>query len=94
MTGVVDERIATIPTSPRLSAIRISVIPSVMAKKPLLMIIPRIGQVMGLRARASGAPLRRSRLCATNAVAMRTQDAATGSTPWLITGLASRVPTD
>ena len=47
MTGVVEDKMATMPTSPRLSAIRISVMPSVIAKKPLPMIIPRMGQVIG-----------------------------------------------
>ena len=94
MTGVVDDKMATMPTSPRLRAIRISVIPSVIAKKPLPMIIPRMGQVSGWRGRACGIPLRRNSPWASRAAAMRIHEAATGSTPWLITGLASRVPTD
>ncbi|MNT71577.1 hypothetical protein D3C72_2100750 [compost metagenome] len=93
MTGVVEERMATMPTSPWRRATRMSVIPSAIARKPLMPIMPSTWRLMGLCGMASGTLSTRRAQCASRALPMRMPEALTASTlPAIITGLAMMAP--
>ena len=91
-TGVVTESVVTTPASPTVSPYNRRVMPTPIAKKPLIMITKMSFRINAVFERKRGFRMKPTKIIQRTAVATLIADAVTGSTPSAMIGLAIIAP--
>ena len=91
-TGVVTESVVTTPASPTASPYNRRVMPTPIAKKPLIMITKMSFRINAVFERKRGFGMKPTKIIQRTAVATLIADAVTGSTPSAMIGRAIIAP--